>query len=151
MKALVLAGLGAAGLALALALYGLVLAGPAGGPASPAVSPASGLARTEEGGQVAVTLTPLGGSRFSVALETHSVDLDGYDLAKLATLEDRGGNRVSPSSWEKSGSGHHVGGTLGFPASGEKGALDLKGPVAVTLRSVGGVDRTFRWEGGIPP
>ncbi len=147
MKPLILVGLGAAGLALALGLYGLVPIAPGG---TPAPFPATGLARTEEGGQVAVTLTPLGGPRFSVAMETHSVDLDGYDLARLAALEDRGGNRVSPSAWERSGSGHHIGGTLAFPASGERGALDLKGPVAVTIRSVAGVDRTFRWEGGIP-
>jgi hypothetical protein len=129
-------------------LFLLLAALPRGAPGPSAET--AGLAQTVEGGAVAITLTPLGGARFSVVMDTHSVALDGYDLAALATLADARGNRVAPFSWEKSGASHHITGTLAFPAAGERGPLDLKGPVTVTIATVGGVDRTFRWEAGLP-
>src|SRR5574341_1471380 len=43
---------------------------------------------------------------FEVALDTHSVDLDGYDLKNLALLRDAGGKTDEPVRVENKGSGH---------------------------------------------
>lgn len=132
------------GVAVAAALAACVQS-PA--PPSPGTSaaPPGGLTRTHEGGAVTVSLTYLNpgaeGARFEVAMETHSVELGGYDLETLATLADGAGKRQSPARWEPRGSGHHVFGTLTFPERATP-------PVTVTLRDLAGVpERTFRWEG----
>lgn len=125
---------------------GFGLPGGPGGLREPRPGPQ---AQTLEGGGVTVTLTPIGGPRFRVQMVSAAGPLDEYNLIGLATLADSAGNRVAPSSWERSGFGRHIVGTLTFPASGPSGALDLTGPVSVTVAAVGGVDRTFRWERGV--
>lgn len=77
-----------------------------------------------------------------VAMNTHSVELD-YDLARLAVLRTDRGDEVIPLRWDGARGGHHVNGTLYFPA------MDLKGVqwVELVIREVAGVpERTFRWE-----
>lgn len=61
----------------------------------------SGMLQTSEGGQVTVAATwqgPTAGLVFRVALDTHSVDLGGYDLRELAVLRTDQGREVRPSS-----------------------------------------------------
>ena len=70
-----------------------------------AASPATGrldtatATQTNEGGQVTVQVTwqgPSAGPVFSVVLDTHSGDLDGYDLKQLASLRTASGREVRP-------------------------------------------------------
>lgn len=83
---------------------------------------------------------------FHVAMNTHSVDLDDYDLGELATLRDDSGNEYQPVSWESEPGGHHREGTLTFslPDSLRQGRA---GYVEVVIRSVAGIDeRVLKWE-----
>ncbi len=110
-----------------------------------ALAPAGGTGdatRTHEGGQVTVKVTPLAvdaGIAFTVVLDTHAVDLDGYDLQQLATLRV-GDTELLPTSWDAPKGGHHRQGTLRFPAA------DTTGPVELIIRDVAGVPaRSFQW------
>lgn len=83
---------------------------------------------------------------FYVAMNTHSVDLDDYDLGELATLRDDSGNEYQPVSWESEPGGHHRKGTLTFslPDSLRQGRAEY---VEVVIRSVAGIDeRVLKWE-----
>ena len=108
--------------------------------------------QTSEAGQVAVKVTWPGrsaGLAFRVVLETHAVDLDGYDLTQLALLRTDRGASARPQSWDAPKGGHHREGTLRFPDTSAEGhplvtpdtrALEL------IIRDVAGVaERTFRW------
>lgn len=82
---------------------------------------------------------------FHVAMNTHSVDLDDYDLGELATLRDDSGNEYQPVSWESEPGGHHRSGTLVFrlPDSLRQGRA---GYVEVVIRNVAGIDeRVLKW------
>jgi hypothetical protein len=103
-------------------------------------------AKTVEGGDVAVTVTPLRLTQgfpasFDVAFETHSVDL-AFDVENVATLTD-GTNALYKPSWEGSPpGGHHRAGTLRFTP-------DLTRPTSITLTftNIAGVPtRVFLWE-----
>ena len=83
---------------------------------------------------------------FHVAMNTHSVDLDDYDLEELATLRDGTGNEYQPVSWESEPGGHHRKGTLTFslPDSLRQGRAEY---IEVVIRSVAGIDeRVLKWE-----
>jgi len=138
-------------LALALAACGSSDAvGSAGNTRPQANAPA--LAHLSEGGQVSVEVTWLGpaaGPVFEVAMNTHSVDLDGYDLAKLAVLRTDKGQEVRPSRWDAPAGGHHRRGTLVFPDKAPDGG-PLIGPntawIELVIRDVADVpERVFRW------
>lgn len=82
-------------------------------------------------------------------MDTHAVDLDGYDLGQLAVLRTDGGREVRPSGWDAPKGGHHRSGTLTFPATAADGS-PLIGPttraIELVIRDVGGVpERRFRW------
>jgi hypothetical protein len=85
---------------------------------------------------------------FYVAMNTHSVDLDRYDLGKVAVLRDDTGKEYRPSSWHSAPGGHHRSGTLTFPipdslSQGRARYLQL------IIRDVAGVkERTLKWELG---
>ncbi len=98
------------------------------------------------------TATWLGSSAgmvFSVAMNTHAVDLDSYDLKQLATLRIDGGREVQPTSWEAPKGGHHRSGTLTFPATDTDGRpLIASGTrtIELVIRDVAGVpERVFAW------
>lgn len=120
--------------------------------ANPEAAGAS-LVRSNQGGGVTVKVTWLGreaGPVFAVALDTHSVDLDGYDLRQLAVLQTDQGVEMRPSGWDAPAGGHHRAGTLSFPATTPDGAQVI-GPqtksIELTIRGVAGVaERTFRWD-----
>jgi len=89
-----------------------------------------------------VTLT------FRVAMDTHFVNLDVYDLAEMAALRNHRGETVRPASWEAPRGGHHRRGVLTFdvPASFVAGTRFLE----LVIRDVAGVpERVLRWELGV--
>jgi hypothetical protein len=105
-----------------------------------------------EGNGVSVTLAwqgPAAGPVFSVAMDTHSGSLDGYDLARLAVLRTASGQEVIPASWDAPSGGHHRKGTLTFPGAGPDGKPLMAsggGQVTVTIKDVAGVEgRVFTW------
>jgi hypothetical protein len=82
-------------------------------------------------------------------MNTHSVDLDGYDLGQLAVLRTDLGQEVRPSGWDAPKGGHHRAGRLVFPDKAEDGTPVL-GPevrgLTLVIREVAGVpERSFEW------
>lgn len=134
------------------------------GPATPTLPPSAtavqsvtaapvgqGQARIDSQGAVVVEVTPIdldAGNelRFQVQLNTHSVDLS-MDLSALAELETDLGGRVPAVSWDGPAGGHHVSGTLVFPAQVD-GQWILAGARQLTLvlRSIDSIERRFVWE-----
>jgi predicted small secreted protein len=116
-----------------------------------ATSAGVGATQRSEGGQVTVAVTWGGreaGPVFRVVMDTHAVDLDGYDLRQLTVLR-AGGREVRPSGWDAPKGGHHREGTLTFPATLADGSPTIgpaAGAVEIVIRDVAGVpERTFRW------
>lgn len=112
----------------------------------------AGTTRRSEGGQVTVAVTWSGmeaGPVFRVVMDTHAVDLDGYDLQRLAVLRVADGREVRPSGWDAPRGGHHREGALSFPATLADGSPTLgpsMGTVELVIRDVAGIpERTFRW------
>ena len=120
----------------------MILGGSVGGGA--AVS--SGAVQSQAGGGVTLKLTYVNpgsseGPRFNVVLDTHSVNLDQYDLKALTLLRDSTGRNYEPSKVENKSSGHHREALVIFP----KPAGDAKW-VEVVFKDIAGVkERTFRW------
>jgi hypothetical protein len=122
-------------------------------PAAPtsAAAPSSAAMQMSEGGQVTVKATWQGlsaGPVFAVALDTHAVNLDGYDLKQLAMLRIDGGREVRPASWDAPEGGHHRQGTLTFPptAAGRPLIGSDTRTIELVIRDVAGVpERIFRW------
>lgn len=102
--------------------------------------------QTVSGGGVTAKVTYLNPKtgddpRFQVALDTHSVALDGYDLKSLSVLRDDTGKTYMPSAVENKGSGHHRESILIFP----KLSPAVK-RLEIVIKDVAGVkERTFRW------
>ncbi len=102
--------------------------------------------QTVSGGGVTVAVTYANrrrgeAPRFEVALNTHSVDLDGYDFNKLTVLRAEG-KTYAPTKVENKGSGHHRRVALTFPKITE-GAKRVE----VIIKDIAGVkERTFRWD-----
>lgn len=107
----------------------------------------SGLTRTHSGGGVTVKVTylnPQSGeeARFDVALDTHSVNLDAYDLKALSVLRDAAGRDHKASRVENKGSGHHRQVIVVFPSPSSKAKT-----LELVIKDIGGVkERLFRWE-----
>jgi hypothetical protein len=128
-------------------------ASPQGAAAAP--TPAT-LERSAAAGAVTVTVLPLnlgaatGGTLdFQVKLETHTVQLD-QDLAAISVLRTPSGSEVGSTAWDAPSGGHHIQGTLSFPATDATGAA-VAAPGAGTLtlifRGLAGVaERTFAWD-----
>lgn len=107
--------------------------------------------RVSEGGDVTITATWQGaeGLVFTIVMDTHAVDLDGYDLAQLAALRVDGGPELAPLRWEAPAGGHHREGTLVFPdEQGGKPVIDAQTrTIQLTVRDVAGVpERVLTWE-----
>ncbi len=109
------------------------------------------LARTDGQGAVEVEVTPNNLTNpgetldFAVGLNTHSVNLN-MDLATLATLKTDTELSVNASSWNGESGGHHVSGSLTFPAKVDGKSL-LEGAKVLTLviKNVDAPERTFSW------
>jgi len=112
----------------------------------------SAATQTSEGGGVTVAVTwqgPSGGPVFEVAMDTHSVDLDIYDLRQLAVLRNDQGQEVQPNGWDAPEGGHHREGTLSFPTETADGG-EVIGPdthkIELVIRDVASVpERRFEW------
>jgi hypothetical protein len=108
--------------------------------------------RTDEQGAVVFVVTPLNlGTpadtlEFDVSMNTHSVDLS-MDLAQLSTLTTDNGVSITPVKWDATPGGHHVNGTLIFPAM-QNGNSILEGTSKFTLTiiNVDAASRVFEWE-----
>jgi len=110
-----------------------------------------GMTRSHSGGGVRIEVTWLDPSAlakgeaisFEVRMNTHTVDLDEYDLLKLALLRNDKGKVFKPKAWESpQGGGHHRSGVLVFPKL-DPGSRSLE----LIIRDVAGIkERAFRWE-----
>ncbi|SRR6266571_418711 len=147
--------LGVIALAVLVVLAGLVLwvrNNPGTTSNATTTTPPGALTQTSERGQVTIKVTWQGrnaGPVFTVAMDTHAVDLDGYDLRQLAVLRTDWGQEIQPSGWNAPTGGHHRSGTLSFPSILADGT-PLIGPktrsLELVIRKVAGVpERTFRW------
>lgn len=88
---------------------------------------------------------------FKVALDTHTVDLSGFDMLKLAVLRTSEGVVVSQGfSWEPiNESGHHRLGLLKLDGTVEGKPLITQETryIELELKELGALPRFFRWEG----
>jgi hypothetical protein len=108
-------------------------------------------ARQDDQGAIVVVVTPIelnaasSSIDFSVALDTHSIELS-MDLAAMASLSTDTGFSVNGLSWDGMAGGHHVGGTLSFPALVD-GVSILEGATSITLvfRDLDAQERSFSW------
>ena len=117
---------------------------------SPTGSPANGMVQSSDGGAVTIDVEWHGEENdslvFYVTMNTHSVDLDRYDLRELAVLRDNEGNEYSPTAWDSSPGGHHVRGMLSFtlPDSLGQGETEY---IEIIIRDVDGIEeRVLKWE-----
>jgi hypothetical protein len=123
--------------------------------ASSAISPrlASTPDQGNSGGDVTVRLTwtgPEAGPMFNVVMDSHSVNLDPYDLGKMVVLRTNDGRESAPLSWDAPAGGHHRKGQLVFSEL----ALDGKPLVAADTESIELViydlsdvpTRSFKWQ-----
>ncbi|MFC1491302.1 hypothetical protein ACFLQ0_01780 [Nitrospinota bacterium] len=121
------------------------------------------LRRQDSRGAVSVTVTylnPLGKVRgdtldFEVRMNTHSVDLDGFAVEKLAVLRGLEGGEVRSLGWfDPGGGGHHRFGILRFPLKDASGKLLLpggKGTVELRIRGIADpATRVFQWKVPLP-
>lgn len=112
--------------------------------------PANGLIQSNTGGRVTfdVEWIKVGDSLliFDVSMNTHSVDLDQYNLGELAVLRDDTGNEYHPVSWDSAPGGHHRRGTLTFPLPDSVSQGKTK-YVEMMIRDVAGIEeRVLKWE-----
>jgi hypothetical protein len=102
--------------------------------------------RTDSGGGVTIKVTFVDSKttndlRFQVVLDTHSVNLDSYDLKAISVLRDDAGNTYASTAVENKGSGHHREAIVSFAkiAAGTK-------RIELVIKDVAGVkERIFRW------
>ena len=111
-------------------------------------SPTSkGLIQSSTGGSVTIDVKWLGvednSLAFDVSMNTHSVNLDQYDLKQLAILKDDLGNEYVPLRWDSSPGGHHRSGKLVFALTD---SLDQPESKELVIRNVAGItERVFTW------
>ena len=124
-------------------------------PASPSsgsssYGPANGLVQSNTEGSVTIDVEWIkaedGLLIFDVSMNTHSVDLDQYDLGELAVLHDDTGNEYHPVSWDSAPGGHHRKGTLIFPIPDSLSQGKAK-YLEIMIRDVAGIEeRVLKWE-----
>lgn len=113
---------------------------------SAAASAVFGDEQQHEAGAVTVAASWIGRtSSARVTMDTHSVDLDGFDLKELARVRLDGGAWVSPTLWDAPKGGHHRSGTLTF-SSIEPRALDGARVIELEVHDVGVPSHILRWE-----
>jgi hypothetical protein len=108
---------------------------------------AAGITRSNSGGGVTVNVTyphsqAADETRFDVVLDTHSVNLDAYDLKALSLLRDESGKSYEPVRVENKGSGHHRQIAIVFPkVSPAAKRLEL------VVKDIAGIkERSFSWD-----
>ena len=99
-----------------------------------------------EGGAVTVVASWISGTASArVVMDTHSVDLDGFDLTELARVRLDGGAWIRPTVWDAPKGAHHRSGTLTF-ISLEPQALAAAQVIELEIRNVGTPSHLLRWE-----
>ena len=106
---------------------------------------AVGSTQTVSGGGVTLKVTYLAESehesRFSVVIDTHAVNLDGYNLKAMSILRDDTGLVLQPTGVENKGGGHHREVILTFPRPSLKGNW-----LELVIKDIAGEkERIFRW------
>jgi hypothetical protein len=131
----------AGGLLILLFAMALLSACSVPAAATPAPSGTDSLTQQQEAGGITVKVTwqpEAAAPTFEVTLDTHSIDVNDYDLAELALLRTEAGD-LQPEPWTAPEGEHHRSGTLVFPPT-ESRVLEL------VIRDLGDVpERTFRW------
>ncbi len=116
--------------------------------ASASKQPAGSATQTNDDGEVTVIATwsgPAAGAEINVTLDTHSVDLDGLDLANAIMRNDRG-DSLAAGSWTAPKGGHHREGALTFDGDASS-FLAGTAWVELVLIGIGDVpERTLRWD-----
>lgn len=81
-------------------------------------------------------------------LDTHSVNLVGYDLPRLAALEDTAGRSIAAAEWVSiKEDSHHREGLLAFPGESNEAWAVRQREAHLRLHDIAGVpERTFRWQ-----
>ena len=102
--------------------------------------------RSDGGGvEVVATWSSAASPTLTVTMDTHSVELDGFDLAALARLRLDAGEWVAPSAFDAPEGGHHRAGTLAFgtipPAAFASARL-----IELRIVDVAVPERLLRWE-----
>lgn len=127
-------------------LVGLLLGGFVGNSESFGAA-AAGLTRTNSSGGVTVKVTyphsqNTEETRLEVVLDTHSVNLDAYDLKALSLLRNDSGKTYEPVRVENKGSGHHREIAIVFPkVSPPAKRLEL------VIKDIAGIkERSFLWD-----
>lgn len=77
---------------------------------------------------------------FSVAFNTHSVELD-FDFTKIIVLEDDLGNTYRALEWTGNRGWHHVSGDIIFSSISK----DTK-QVTLTVTEIEGLSKSFQWD-----
>ena len=96
--------------------------------------------------RVSVEVAPINFSlgkpfQFKVSFTTHEGNLD-FDMTKISYLIDDKNNKYIPNSWDGGSGGHHLSGTLSFPALAQ-GSKTMK----LIIENVYNVEkREFFWE-----
>jgi hypothetical protein len=100
-----------------------------------------------EAGSVTVLGSWLAGATpaAKVTLDTHSVDLDGFDLKELARVRVDGGAWIAPTSWDAPKGGHHRAGTLGFGSLHPEAFASAR-LIELEVRDVAVPSHLLRWE-----
>ena len=99
-----------------------------------------------EAGSVTVTASWIvGTSSALIGMDTHSVDLDGFDLKGLARVRLDGGAWIDATAWDAPKGGHHRGGTLAF-GSIEPRAIASAAVIELEIRDVAVPSHLLRWE-----
>lgn len=115
-----------------------------GAAGAPAASDVLGEQRSDAA-SVAIAASWISDTALRVTMDTHSVDLDAFDLASLSRLRLDQGPWVAAGSWDAPKGGHHRDGTLVF-ASVEGAAVERAKVIELEIRDVGVPSRTLRWE-----
>ncbi|MBI2832471.1 MAG: hypothetical protein HYX79_09460 [Chloroflexi bacterium] len=82
---------------------------------------------------------------FEVAMDTHSVDLDKFNLGELAILRDGTGKEYRPASWNAEAGGHHRSGTLTFRLPDSSSLANSK-YMEMVIRDVAVKERVLKWQ-----
>ena len=122
----------------------------ASSPVASSHNPTNRLVQSNTEGSVTIDVEWMGEEKdslvFDVSMNTHSVDLDQYDLRELAVLRDNEGNEYSTTSWDSAPGGHHRKGTLTFPIPDSLSQGKAK-YVEIVIRDVAGIEgRVLKWE-----
>ncbi len=112
--------------------------------------PTNGLVQSNTGGSVTIDVEWIEESEglliFDVSMNTHSVDLDQYDLGEMAVLSDDTGDEYHPVSWDSAPGGHHRQGTLTFPIPDSVSQGKAK-YIEIMIRDVADIEeRILKWE-----